>query len=48
VYIQPRSLIFQSQLVVNSAVSRPVPGGQATELLMPIARESGSQKTLKP
>ena len=48
VYIQPSSLIFQSQLVVNSALTMPEPSGQATELLPPIARDNGSQNTLKP
>src|SRR3982750_1116715 len=48
VYIQPRSLILQSQLVVNSALRMPEPLGQAIELLPPSARDNGSQNTLKP
>src|SRR5262245_29389234 len=48
VYIQPSSLIFQSQVVVNSAFRIPDPSGQAIEALPPSCRDSGSQKTLKP
>src|SRR6185295_2881529 len=48
VYIQPSSLIFQSQLVVNSALRMPEPSGQAIEDLPPSWRDRGSQKTLKP
>ncbi len=47
VYIQPRLDIRQSQLVVNSSPIN-VRSGQATDLVMPIARDSGSQNTLKP
>src|SRR5580692_6124323 len=47
VNIQPRLDIRQSQLVVNSSPSN-VRSGQATDLVMPIARDSGSQNTLKP
>jgi hypothetical protein len=48
VYIQPRSLIFQSQLAVNRAETNDMSAGQATDLSVPIACESGSQNTLKP
>ena len=48
VYIQPSSLIFQSQLVTNSAWTREMSAGQATDLVMPIERDSGIQNTLKP
>ncbi len=37
----------QSQVVVNSSSMSDM-SGQATDLLMPIARDSGSQNTLKP
>src|ERR1700733_3143885 len=47
VYIQPSSLIFQSQLVVTSAAKIDW-SGQASDLVMPMARDSGSQNTLKP
>src|SRR6476646_11923072 len=45
VYIQPRLLIFQSQLVVNSSATSDMSAGQATDLEMPMARDSGSQNT---
>ena len=48
VYIQPSSLIFQSQLVTNSAWTSDVSAGQATDLVTPIERDSGIQNTLKP
>ena len=47
VYIQPRSATRQSQLVVNSEPTS-VRSGQSTGLVSPIARDSGSQNTLKP
>jgi hypothetical protein len=40
VYIQPRSLIFQSQAVVTSAAKIDW-SGQALDLVMPMAREDG-------
>src|SRR5215475_1550197 len=45
VYIQVTSLTRQSQVVVVSA-SRSVMSLQTTDLVMPIERDSGSQKTL--
>src|SRR5215467_6940697 len=45
VYIQPSSLTFQSQLVVNRSARRPFSAGQAIEVVMPRSCESGSQKT---
>jgi hypothetical protein len=48
VYIQPRLLIFQSQLEAKSSVSNDMSAGQAFDLVMPMARDSGIQKTLKP
>src|SRR5579864_7082957 len=48
VNIHPSMLIFQSQAVVNSVSTNDISAGHATESLMPIARESGNQKTLKP
>src|ERR1700733_973734 len=45
---QFRSATSQSQLVVNKAFRMPDPAGQATGLLPPMARDNGSQKTLKP
>src|ERR1044071_4641809 len=47
VYIQPRSVTRQSQVVVNSARPR-VRLGHATDCVTPSARDSGSQNTLKP
>src|SRR5262245_9893858 len=48
VYIQPSSLIFQSQLVANMRVISDRSGAQAIADLALIARDSGSQNTLKP
>jgi hypothetical protein len=48
VYIQPSSLIFQSQAVVNKASSNPASAGQATAFEMPIALDRGNQNTEKP
>jgi hypothetical protein len=47
-YIHPRSLILQSQVVVNSARATLMFEGQATDCWTPIARDRGSQNTLKP
>jgi hypothetical protein len=47
VYIQPRLATRQSHVVVNSSVMIDM-SGHATLLLMPSARDSGSQNTLKP
>ncbi len=47
VYIQPRLATFQSQVVVNSSWNRFM-SGHAFGAVMPIARDSGSQNTLKP
>src|SRR3974377_2366310 len=47
VYIQPRLGIRQSHVVVNSS-PMSVRSGQTFDLEMPIARDSGSQNTLKP
>src|SRR5471032_2374001 len=48
VNIQPSELILQSHVVVNSSWSSDVSAGQAIDLVMPSARDIGSQKTLKP
>src|SRR5262245_43470398 len=48
VYIQPSSLIFQSQVVVNVRAKNDMSGGQARVDLPLIACDSGSQNTLKP
>ncbi len=48
VYIQPRVLIFQSQVVANSVATKLMSWGQGTDWVMPMARLSGSQNTLKP
>ena len=48
VYIQPRSLIFQSQSATNRDCTRLISAGQATDFEMPTARDSGNQNTLKP
>jgi hypothetical protein len=42
-----RSVTRQSQVVVNSA-EKVVISGQVAGLSMPIARDKGSQKTLRP
>jgi hypothetical protein len=47
VYIQPRLATRQSQVVVNSSAMIDM-SGHATLLLMPSARDSGSQNTLNP
>jgi hypothetical protein len=47
VNIQPRLAMRQSQVVVNNSSISDI-SGQATDLLMPIARDSGIQNTLKP
>jgi hypothetical protein len=48
VYIHPSVRIFQSHVVVVIWVRKPASAGHATGSVMPIARLSGSQKTLKP
>src|SRR5712671_303978 len=47
VYIQPRLEMRQSQLVVNSSVTRRM-SGQARDCLIPSAFDNGSQNTEKP
>ena len=47
VNIQPRLAMRQSQVVVNNSSISDI-SGQATDLLMPMARDSGIQNTLKP
>src|SRR5262245_16701798 len=46
--IQRSSLIFQSHVVANVRARNDMSAGHATDCVMPIARESGSQNTLKP
>src|SRR5450432_2479165 len=56
VNIQPRSATFQSQFVTNNRLASPTrapqkpsaSAGQSIGLVMPMARDSGSQNTLKP
>src|SRR5215470_10975059 len=48
VYIHPNSLIFQSQVVANTRARNDMSAGQATDCVMPMARESGNQNTLNP
>ena len=48
VYIQPRVLICQSQLVATIRWKKLMASGQGTGSEMPTARLSGSQKTLNP
>src|SRR5262245_15349843 len=48
VYIQPSSEIFQSHVVENARAMNDMSGGHAIDDLPLRARESGSQKTLKP
>src|SRR5262252_11140209 len=45
VYIQPSSLIFQSQVVANIRATNDMSGAQAIAVLPLIACDSGSQKT---
>src|SRR6516165_2845971 len=47
VYIQPMLATRQSHVVVNSSAAS-VRSGQETDFSIPIARDSGSQNTLKP
>jgi hypothetical protein len=47
VYIQPSVAMRQSQLTTKSSWKKLVPGGQASDSLMPSARESGNQNTEK-
>ncbi len=47
VNIQPMLATFQSQVVVNSSCISDM-SGQALGAVSPIARDSGSQNTLKP
>src|SRR5689334_22831275 len=47
IYIGDRSTMRQSQVVVNSD-ERSDGSGHATNFVMPIERESGSQNTLNP
>ena len=47
VYIQPMLATRQSQVVVNSSCTSDI-SGQAFGAVRPIARDSGSQNTLKP
>src|SRR4051794_33111655 len=47
VYIQPMLATFQSQVVVNNSCTNDM-SGHAFGAVKPIARDSGSQKTLKP
>src|SRR5215470_3772041 len=48
VYIQPSSLIFQSQVVAKTRARNDMSGAQAIAVLPLIARDSGSQNTEKP
>src|SRR5215472_4034000 len=48
VYIHPSSLIFQSHVVANARAMNDMSAGQATDCVMPMARDSGSQNTLNP
>ena len=43
-----RSLTRQSQVLVNSTSPSDMAAGQACALSRPIARDSGSQNTLRP
>ena len=47
VYIQPRLATRQSQVVVNNSVASDI-SGQAFDAVTPMARDNGSQNTLKP
>src|SRR6478752_1048567 len=47
VYIQPRLATRQSQVVVNNSCASDM-SGHVFDAVMPIARDSGSQKTEKP
>src|SRR5581483_6427458 len=48
VNIQPRVLIFQSQVVATSRSRKLMPSGQGTDRVIPTALLSGSQNTLNP
>src|SRR5512140_1206141 len=48
VYIQPSVEIFQSQLDANISAKKPRSWAQATDCVMPMALDSGSQNTEKP
>src|SRR5580704_1508198 len=48
VNVQARSEIFQSQVVTVSCARKLRSFGQATEVVIPTAFESGSQKTDRP
>src|SRR5262245_35059093 len=48
VYIQPSSLILQSQVVANTRARNDMSGAQAIAVLPLIACDSGSQNTEKP
>src|SRR5690348_16555516 len=48
VNIQPSMLIFQSQVDEKIVAIADMSAGHSTDFVMPIACESGSQKTLKP
>src|SRR5690242_19325331 len=48
VYIQPSSLIFQSQVVANMRAKNDMSGAQAIADLALMARDNGSQNTEKP
>src|SRR4051812_22392438 len=48
VYIQPSIEICQSQVDDRMRSISPISTGQASDSLMPIARDSGSQNTEKP
>src|SRR5579862_517950 len=48
VYIHPSIEIFQSHVVAMISAKNDMSAGQATDLVRPTARDSGSQNTLKP
>ena len=48
VYVQPSMEIGQSQVEEKILAKKPISAGQAAGAVMPMAFESGSQKTEKP
>ena len=48
VYIQPSVLICQSQVAATIIWKKLIPAGHGTGSVIPMARLSGSQNTLKP
>src|SRR5512142_3374765 len=48
VYVHPRMFNFQSHVVLTRRPMKLMSAGQATDSVMPMALDNGSQKTEKP